>query len=100
MWKGVEAIDWEQRLQPGTPREVTERLLVATSERLLVARRDGAMQSFPYDEMKNLTVRRLGLQGIISFFMPSSDEEQWVSFQFSTHRAIAHALVERMEQFR
>jgi hypothetical protein len=57
-WMGLQAIDWLQRKIPGTPREVTERLLVLSSRRLLVLHPDRQIDDIPYGLMRRPEIRR------------------------------------------
>jgi len=86
-WMGLQAIDWLQRKIPGTSREVTERLLVLSSRRLLVLHPDRQIDDIPYGLMRRPEVRQLGLQGLIH--LEARAEHGWVPMEWSMQWQVA-----------
>jgi hypothetical protein len=99
VYNGVEAIDWAERMIPGTSRELTERLLVVTSRRLVVlAKTEGGIMMLPWNAITNIGFRRSGFQGFINVDATTSDGAAG-TLEWSLHHEVAPVVADKMREF-
>jgi len=91
VYEGIQAIDWHQRMTPGTPLAYAERVLVATSKRLLLFYSDEdshdegtgiPASEVPYARMRNASATTQGDTGWLRFDY-LTEAREWVQLSYA-----------------
>lgn len=99
IYDGLVVLDWDQRMTPGSVRATCERLIVVTSQRVLILDQSrGDTMDVPYEGVRSIDHRQTGAQGFVSIQVeaPGVPTHQ---FEFSMHKDVAPLLAERLRSF-
>lgn len=98
IYNGIEAVDWDERKTPGISREASERLLLVTSKRIIVIRKQsGGMFEIAYDDLDSIVDRKMGMQGFVIVEV-GSDMGRYRR-EWSMHKDVAPVVAKKIREF-